>query len=77
MAKGIYYCSFCGKSSKDVEKLIAGPSVFICDQCVTLCNYYIEHSPGEGQKILLDENGKAVLDADGHPQFIPTDGKVQ
>jgi ClpX C4-type zinc finger len=32
------YCSFCGKSSLDVDKLIAGPSVFICDECVDLCN---------------------------------------
>jgi len=32
------YCSFCGKSQHDVEKLIAGPSVFICDECVKICN---------------------------------------
>jgi ClpX C4-type zinc finger len=31
------YCSFCGKSQFEVEKLIAGPTVFICDQCVRLC----------------------------------------
>ena len=31
-------CSFCGKSQKDVRKLIAGPSVYICDECVELCN---------------------------------------
>jgi hypothetical protein len=30
-------CSFCGKSERDVSKLIAGPSVFICDECVTIC----------------------------------------
>ena len=34
----ILYCSFCGKSQHDVRKLIAGPSVFICDECVELCN---------------------------------------
>jgi len=34
----LLYCSFCGKSQKDVRKLIAGPSVFICDECVDLCN---------------------------------------
>ena len=34
----ILYCSFCGKSQNDVRKLIAGPSVFICDECVDLCN---------------------------------------
>jgi hypothetical protein len=32
------YCSFCGKTQHDVAKLIAGPSVFICDECVGLCN---------------------------------------
>ncbi len=31
------YCSFCGKSQHDVKKLIAGPTVFICDECVLLC----------------------------------------
>ena len=34
----LLYCSFCGKSQQDVKKLIAGPSVFICDECVELCN---------------------------------------
>ena len=31
------YCSFCGKSQQEVKKLIAGPSVFICDECIELC----------------------------------------
>ena len=31
-------CSFCGKSQREVRKLIAGPSVYICDECVELCN---------------------------------------
>lgn len=35
---GPLYCSFCGKSQHDVRKLIAGPSVFVCDECVALCN---------------------------------------
>jgi len=34
----VLYCSFCGKSQHEVRKLIAGPSVFICDECVELCN---------------------------------------
>ena len=37
-ATKILYCSFCGKSQHEVRKLIAGPSVFICDECVDLCN---------------------------------------
>ncbi|QMW24356.1 ATP-dependent Clp protease ATP-binding subunit ClpX [Sandaracinobacteroides saxicola] len=36
--KNILYCSFCGKSQHEVKKLIAGPTVFICDECVDLCN---------------------------------------
>ncbi|MBW4048394.1 MAG: ATP-dependent Clp protease ATP-binding subunit ClpX [Proteobacteria bacterium] len=37
----ILYCSFCGKSQHEVKKLIAGPSVFICDECIDLCNEII------------------------------------
>ncbi len=39
--KGTLYCSFCGKSQHDVRKLIAGPNVFICDECVDLCTEII------------------------------------
>jgi len=42
------YCSFCGKSQHDVKKLIAGPTVFICDECIELCNEIIvEELSGE------------------------------
>jgi ATP-dependent Clp protease ATP-binding subunit ClpX len=41
----ILNCSFCGKSSKAVERLIAGPSVYICDECVALCNGILESHP--------------------------------
>jgi hypothetical protein len=71
MAKGIYFCSFCGKSSKVVKKLVAGPNVFICDECVTLCTYYMDHEHEAGHVLLLDDDGKAVLDAKGRPQFVP------
>ena len=40
--KKLLYCSFCGKSQNEVRKLIAGPSVFICDECVDLCNDIIQ-----------------------------------
>ncbi len=44
------YCSFCGKSQHDVKKLIAGPTVFICDECIELCNEIIvEELSGEKQ----------------------------
>jgi ATP-dependent Clp protease ATP-binding subunit ClpX len=46
------YCSFCGKSQHDVKKLIAGPTVFICDECIELCNEIIvEELSGEEKKI--------------------------
>ncbi|MBI1905935.1 MAG: ATP-dependent Clp protease ATP-binding subunit ClpX [Rhodocyclales bacterium] len=49
----LLYCSFCGKSQHEVRKLIAGPSVFICDECIELCNDIIrdemvESAAGEG-----------------------------
>src|SRR3990167_1446625 len=34
----VFHCSFCGKSQHEVRKLIAGPSVYVCDECVSLCN---------------------------------------
>ena len=48
----LLYCSFCGKSQHEVRKLIAGPSVFICDECIDLCNDIIreEHSNDKGSK---------------------------
>jgi ATP-dependent Clp protease ATP-binding subunit ClpX len=42
----LLYCSFCGKSQNEVRKLIAGPSVFICDECVDLCNDIIREEAG-------------------------------
>ena len=43
----ILYCSFCGKSQHEVRKLIAGPSVYICDECVELCNDIIREELDE------------------------------
>ena len=43
----LLYCSFCGKSQHEVRKLIAGPSVFICDECVDLCNDIIREEVQE------------------------------
>src|SRR3981081_346516 len=40
--KGQLKCSFCGKSQEQVRKLIAGPGVYICDECIELCNEIIE-----------------------------------
>jgi ATP-dependent Clp protease ATP-binding subunit ClpX len=48
------YCSFCGKSQHEVKKLIAGPSVFICDECIDLCNEIIR------DELPASEEGKAA-----------------
>src|ERR671911_121511 len=49
-------CSFCGKSQKQVKKLIAGPGVYICDECIDLCNEIIEEEFSEGTEVgLLEE----------------------
>lgn len=44
----LLYCSFCGKSQHEVKKLIAGPSVFICDECIELCNDIIREEIASG-----------------------------
>ena len=49
------YCSFCGKSQHEVKKLIAGPSVFICDECIDLCNEIIEEELAESSDLGFDE----------------------
>ncbi|MFT7601907.1 MAG: ATP-dependent Clp protease ATP-binding subunit ClpX [Acidimicrobiales bacterium] len=48
-------CSFCGKSQKQVKKLIAGPGVYICDECIDLCNEIIEEELAEGTEVDFDE----------------------
>jgi ATP-dependent Clp protease ATP-binding subunit ClpX len=64
----LLYCSFCGKSQHEVRKLIAGPSVFICDECVELCNDIIreeiqEKSPGgHGSKLPIPREINNILD---------------
>src|ERR1700686_1846846 len=53
-------CSFCGKSQKQVKKLIAGPGVYICDECIDLCNEIIEKELGGPDDGKLDELPKPV-----------------
>ncbi|MFT5223719.1 MAG: ATP-dependent Clp protease ATP-binding subunit ClpX, partial [Glaciecola sp.] len=48
-------CSFCGKSQKQVKKLIAGPGVYICDECIDLCNEIIEEELSEPAELGLDD----------------------
>ena len=63
----ILYCSFCGKGQNEVRKLIAGPSVYICDECVDLCNNIIEEELSgdeENQDLVLykPKEIKSMLD---------------
>jgi len=60
----LLYCSFCGKSQHEVRKLIAGPSVFICDECIDLCN-----------DIIRDETGGVEAVA-GERQELPTPQEI-
>src|SRR6058998_737745 len=53
-------CSFCGKSQKQVKKLIAGPGVYICDECIDLCNEIIEEELSETTELKLDELPKPM-----------------
>ena len=61
-------CSFCGKSQKEVKKLIAGPTVYICDECIELCNDIIAEEYGQDEsgqappRVLKPKELKAALD---------------
>ncbi|HIJ21793.1 MAG: ATP-dependent Clp protease ATP-binding subunit ClpX [Gammaproteobacteria bacterium] len=50
----LLYCSFCGKSQNEVRKLIAGPSVYVCDECVELCNDIIREEQEENDEVSAD-----------------------
>ena len=56
-SKNKLYCSFCGKGQHEVRKLIAGPTVFICDECIELCKDIIHE----------DNNASLVKSRDGIP----------
>ncbi|HQW19673.1 MAG TPA: ATP-dependent Clp protease ATP-binding subunit ClpX [Rhodocyclaceae bacterium] len=61
----LLYCSFCGKSQHEVKKLIAGPSVFICDECIDLCN-----------DIVRDEAASALGDGKDGKSDLPTPKEI-
>ncbi len=41
-AQGLLFCSFCGKNQNEVKKLVAGPTAYICDECIELCRCIVE-----------------------------------
>ena len=61
----LLYCSFCGKSQHEVKKLIAGPSVFVCDECIALCN-----------DIIREETQNAVGTASAEKKDLPTPHEI-
>ena len=63
-------CSFCGKSQKQVKKLIAGPGVYICDECIELCNEIIEEELSEAGDVQLDELPKPAEIRDFLEQYV-------
>jgi len=60
------FCSFCGKSQHDVKKLIAGPTVFICDECIELCN-----------DIMVEEMGAGVEEASEKSKGLPKPQEIK
>src|SRR3569833_406078 len=76
--KKLLYCSFCGKSQHEVRKLIAGPSVFVCDECVELCNDIIREEmqdktvTGKGSKLPTPREINAILD-----EYVIGQGKAK
>jgi ATP-dependent Clp protease ATP-binding subunit ClpX len=63
----LLYCSFCGKTQHEVRKLIAGPAVFVCDECIELCNdilreELLENGSGDADKLPTPKEIKAILD---------------
>ncbi|MEY2592788.1 MAG: ATP-dependent Clp protease ATP-binding subunit ClpX [Betaproteobacteria bacterium] len=62
----VLYCSFCGKSQHEVKKLIAGPSVFICDECIELCN-----------DIIRDEVPPEAAPVKGGKSDLPTPAEIK
>ena len=59
-------CSFCGKSKESVKKFISGPSVYICNECISLCN-----------EILAEEEERESQDAAGRPRSAPRRDQVR
>lgn len=57
MGQGMLFCSFCGKTQSEVRKLVAGPTAYICDECIELCRCIIDEDEGKS----IDKDPKKVL----------------
>ena len=67
-------CSFCGKTQDQVKKLIAGPDVFICDECVELCNEILDEEFFEGKEKNVE---KTDVKEDGDEKAIPKPHEIK
>src|SRR5437868_9955193 len=69
----LLYCSFCGKSQHEVKKLIAGPSVYICNECIELCNEIVVQDTGEN---LAASDGKPAAAQATLKKSLPTPREI-
>ncbi|MCL6631591.1 MAG: ATP-dependent protease ATP-binding subunit ClpX [Alicyclobacillus herbarius] len=68
--KGQLKCSFCGKTQEQVRKLVAGPGVYICDECIELCNEIVEEQLGEDEEFELKDIPKPTEIKDILDQYV-------
>ncbi|MCA1400571.1 hypothetical protein I6F38_30785 [Bradyrhizobium sp. BRP56] len=71
---GLLYCSFCGKNQHDVSKLVAGPAVFICDECIDLCTDIVDEHLN--QLIAGNEEGARALSTDRLLHYVQLARKI-
>ena len=71
----LLYCSFCGKNQNEVRKLIAGPSVYICNECIDLCNDIIKEEISESTEVIYEEP-QIVMIEEAEPIFISGEDMV-
>jgi ATP-dependent Clp protease ATP-binding subunit ClpX len=65
--RGLLYCSFCGKNQNEVKKLVAGPTAYICDECIELCRCIVEE---ECEKSVPDEAHKGIPEPKDITKFL-------
>ena len=72
-----FHCSFCGKRRREVRKLVSGPRVFICNECVALCREIIGPRPPRAAAADDDDDGRTTLDMPAQDaQPVPDDEDV-